>query len=447
MSSKDPKKDGRKPWKRRRLVLIGIASVLVAAGVLLAKPGCSIIREMTSPAPEVEPEGMCEFGVFRRVGGVGVLTLWGKPYERGHAHGELLAEAVLDLVDVLCGSNLLLSDTDDYEKKILPLQERFALDPEDEAELRGILDGVKKRLGEKAVLKRIGRPLTLADLKAYNTAGDWYRQACASFAAWGSVAKGAHVWVGRNFDFMPAKAFFSHQMIVVHRPREGRKGWASVSAPGLIGCITGFNEEGVFVSVHDAFLPIRPLEKGYYPRLLVLRRLMEVCEARDLEAQVLPVLEARLQMFDNAVMVASPVSDGTVSALVFEYTGDRTKDKGVTVRRPGDNEKGLSREMITCTNHFRKRVEPSFNMLHYRYPLMRRVLMAKTGRAEKVDFDIARKTMGSVRLPITVHTAVADLNTLELWFASGEFLSPPGNRDYVKLPLAEWLRGEEAGER
>jgi len=411
----------------------------VVVALLLSVRSCSVIEESLTPAPESVSAGASAFGTFRRTHGVGVLTVWGTPYQRGFAHGRLLAPAILDMVDAVCGSSLLLSDVRDYDRVILPLMDRFRFEPDEEAEMRGVFDGVKSKLGKDVMLKKFRRPFTLKDLKAYNTAGDWYRQACASFAAWGSRAKGGHVWVGRNFDFPPAKAFFSHQMILVHRRRGKKKTWATVTAPGMIGCITGINEDGVFVSVHDAFLPLRPLETGYTPRLLVLRRLMETCQPRDLEAQARPLLEARKQMFDSSIFLAAPVNDGTNPALVFEYNNDYSKDKGVTVRKPEDNEKQLSREMIACTNHFRKRTGLRFSLIRYRYPLMRRVLMAKTNRGQKVDFDIGRKTMGAVRLPITIHTVIADLNTLDFWFASGEFLSPPGRRDFVKLPMKAWL--------
>ena len=427
-----------KPRRNRRLRWMGLLLGAGLAYVYFFTPCCNIIEEGLRPAPPSAGEGEHEFGRFARVQGVGVLTLWGEPHQRGLAHGTLLAQPILDMVDTVCGTNLLLSDTADYDRKILPLVERFVFSPDDEAELRGLLDGIRKSIPSPR-LERIGREITLADLKAYNAAGDWYRQGCATFAAWGSCAKDGHVWVGRNFDFLPAKAFFSHQMVVVHRPLPARKAWASVTAPGMIGCITGLNADGVFVSVHDVFMPLRPLAGGYVPRLIVLRRLIETCEARDLRAQAVPILTASKAMFDNSIFLAAPVRDGTSPALVFEYNNDPAHDSPVTVRSSGDNEEGLSREMLTCTNHFRKRAEPKSEIGCYRYPLMRRVLMAKTGRGEKVDFDIARKTMGAVRLPITVHTALVDLNTLEFRLAEGEFLSPPGNRDYVTLPMKEWL--------
>jgi len=419
----------------------GAARVAVALclALVLAMSGCGLAGEWFATTPPLPPEGRQLFGTFERVRGVGVLTLWGTPYQRGLAHGKLLARGVLEMVDTICGSNLLLSRKSDYERVILPIVARFRFTPEEEAELRGILDGVRSALGDGAVLRRIGRPLRLEDLKAYNTAGDWYRQGCSTFAAWGENTKDGHVWVGRNFDFLPARAFFTHQMIVVHETFGGKKAWASVSSPGMIGCITGINADGVFGSVHDVFLPLRPLDGEYVPRLLVLRRLMETCAARSLERQALPILRSSRQMFDNGILLAAPVTDGTTPALVFEYDGDQSKDSGVTVRRPADDEQRFGREMIACTNHFLKRVRPGVNPLQYRYPLMGRVVAAKTKRGEKVDFDVARKTMGAVRLPITVHTVIADLNTLEFWYAAGEFFSPPGRSDFVKLPMKAWL--------
>jgi hypothetical protein len=408
---------------------------LLPAALLLMAPGCGLL-DLRPPLP---PEGTDAFGTFRHVQGVGVLTLWGDPYQRGRAHGRLLAPGVLEMVDTLCGTNLLISRHEDYERVILPLVDRFVFDPADEQELQGILDGVREQLGPKAVLKRIGRPLTLRDLKAYNTAGDWYRKACSSFAAWGGLTQDGHVWVGRNFDFVPAKAFYPNQMILVHRPLGSKKAWATVTEPGMIGCITGVNADGVFTATHDAFLGQRPLAQGYVPRLLVLRRLMETVSARDLEGQALPLLEASPQMFDSSILLAAPVRDGTPPALVLECGADHSRDSGVTVRRPQDNETPLGREAIACTNNFRKRAGPPTETADYRYSLIRQILRAKANKSEPIGFDLARKVMGSVRLPITVHTVIVDLSTLDLWFAAGEFLLPPGNRDYVRLPLKKWL--------
>ncbi len=420
--------------------LIEHPSSLIHDPYTLLRDSCGILREALRSSPEPAPEGVHANGTFRRVNGVGVLTVWGTPYERGFAHGRLLAPAILDMLDAVCGSSLLLSDGRDYERDILPLMDRFAFEPDDEAELRGVYDGVLAALGPDVVFRAFRRPLTLRDLRAYNTVADWYRAGCASFAAWGSRAQDGHVWVGRNFEFLPAKAFFTHQMFLVQRPLGEKKAWATVAAPGLIGCITGINEEGVFVAMHNAFLPPTPLKTGYSPRLLALRRLMEACAPANLEADAVPVLKARKQMFHSCVFLAAPIRDGSSPAVVIEYSSDRTHDGGVTARRPEDNEPELSREILACVNQFYKRLVSPPDMASYRYPKMRGVLMSGTEGGGKVGFDLARQTMLAVRLPITVHTVVANLDTFEYWFGAGGFLSPPGENDFIKLPVKEWLR-------
>ncbi|MCY2925998.1 MAG: C45 family autoproteolytic acyltransferase/hydrolase [Planctomycetota bacterium] len=345
--------------------------VLAAALVLSVGAGAA------TGQPAGAPEGKDEFGEFRRVQGVGVLTLWGTPYQRGLAHGRLVSQGVLDMVDRLCGSNLLIRREGDYDRVVLPLMARFHFEPDDEDELRGILDGVKERLGDKAVLRRLKRPLSIPDLKAYNTAGDWRRHACSSFAAWGTLTKDGHTWVGRNFDYLPAPEYYPNQMIVVQRAAAGKEAWAGVGVPGLIGCITGLNAKGVFLATHDVHLPVGKPVEGYAPRLLVLRRLMESCSPGALEAQASPILKQRPRMFDSSVLLAGPVQAGSPPAMVFECAAVAKGADGVTVRRCGGDQDAISREAITCTNWYRARPGAPANPADLRYELIRKVLLAR----------------------------------------------------------------------
>jgi len=417
-------------------VMRSLALLLVITLWVASFPGCAT-------SPQLLAAASCSHGSLAYVKAVPILKLTGTPYESGYAHGWLTAPGILDMVDAVCASNLLLANSDDYERKILPLVKHFDLESSQEQELQGVLDGIRARLGDRAVFKSKGRPLTYDDLLAYNTCGDWYRQACSSFAAWGSSTQGGHVWVGRNFDFLPNPTFFPYQMVIVRNSPSGHS-WATVAVPGMIGCITGINDCGVFAAVNDAFLPVRPAQGQFSPRLFVVRSLMESCEARDLAAQAAPILRAHRQMFDSSILLAAPVSDGTSPSLVFEYDGRQDKTGGVTIRSAGDNPPQLSPEMITCTNHFQKRDDPSFNLLEtlmeYRHPLLGLVLKTTVARRQPVDFTAARKTMGAARLPSTVHTVIADLNTLDFWYAPGKFFSPPAKQDFVKLPLNTWLR-------
>lgn len=426
---------------RRALAITALVLLVLGGGLSLTRYGRYFVGQLFSRTPPAAEEGTHAFGRFERVEGVGVLTLWGTPRERGRAHGYLVAQGVLDMVDALCGSELLTAGPGAYERDVRPLVKRFVFEPDDEEEIAGLLEGVRARLGENAVLASMDRPLELADLKALNTAGDWYRQACSSFAAWGSLTGKGHVWVARNFDFVPNKSFYPHQILIVRRRTANKKAWATVAAAGFIGCITGLNEDGVFASVHDVYLKLRPVETGYTPRLLALRRLIETCGARDLEAQAAPILRARKQMFDNVFLLAAPVADGTPRALALEYDGDLSRDGGVTVRRSDDNAKDWPRECIACINcYFKRGGESSFVPLPGRYDRLRKEITERAAGGNRIAFEDARDTILSVRFPkMTVHSVVANLTTREFWYAPGHFGGVPGAGDYRKLPVAEWL--------
>jgi len=144
-------------------------------------------------------------------------------------------------------------------------------------------------------------------------------------------------------------------------------------------------------------------------------------------------------MFDSSVLLAGPAQAGSTPAVVFECAAVAKGADGVTVRLCGSDKDAISREAITCTNWFRARPGAPANPADYRYELIRKVLLAKTGRNEKVDFAVARKAIGAARVPITVHSVVADLDTLDFWYAPGKFLAAPGEGDFVKLPMKEWL--------
>ncbi|MCY2928010.1 MAG: hypothetical protein NTV86_00670 [Planctomycetota bacterium] len=42
----------------------------------------------------------------------------------------------------------------------------------------------------------------------------------------------------------------------------------------------------------------------------------------------------------------------------------------------------------------------------------------------------------------SIQKGVNEVKRLDLWYAPGKFLSPPGERDFVKLPVGEWLSGQ-----
>ncbi|HUS91956.1 MAG TPA: hypothetical protein VM695_08900, partial [Phycisphaerae bacterium] len=72
---------------------------------LLAAAASGCAPELPPALEPDQPTGAdAVTGNFQVVDGVKVLTLWGTPYQRGYAHGRLVAQGVLDVVDAVCGS-------------------------------------------------------------------------------------------------------------------------------------------------------------------------------------------------------------------------------------------------------------------------------------------------------------------------------------------------------
>ena len=59
-------------------VLTPIAALCLALVLLVGR--CAVTGEMFQSTPAAIAEGYDEYGTFQRVGGVGVLTVWGNPY-------------------------------------------------------------------------------------------------------------------------------------------------------------------------------------------------------------------------------------------------------------------------------------------------------------------------------------------------------------------------------
>ena len=55
---------------------------------------CSLVQQEFTRTPRPAQDGEGEFGTLSTVDGVRVLMLWGEPYQRGYAHGKLLAPAI-----------------------------------------------------------------------------------------------------------------------------------------------------------------------------------------------------------------------------------------------------------------------------------------------------------------------------------------------------------------
>ncbi|MCI0741592.1 MAG: C45 family peptidase [Gemmataceae bacterium] len=140
---------------------------------------------------------------------------------------------------------------------------------------------------------------------------------------------------GRNLDWPPFGDIHDYTLVVVFRPN-GKRAFASITYPGMLGCFTGINDAGLALAdltVTSAKDDAPKLNLGGVPYTFAFRRVLEECGSVD-EAEKL------LRSLKRTTMQNIAAADRK-AGVVFEIT-----PKTVAVRRA---DKGL----CACTNHFR----------------------------------------------------------------------------------------------
>ena len=367
-------------------------------------------------------------GKLETVQGVSVLKLWGSPREQGYAHGYLLADRIIPLLEMVLQETGLAGDPARYEglsQTILPAM--FAVPPRFQEELEGMVEGIKAARGEKGIqIPTLQRDLEVRDVLMVNTFADLNAMMCSSFSAWGERTAGGELITARNLDYGLPSLQAAHLVIVYLEPGEGRQRWVSLAWPSLIGAYTAMNDQGVTISMHDSIsLPTRPAPP-FVPRSFVLRDALERADARDGIEQVQKVLQEHHVACGNNIHVSVPFHGQAHPAAVFEYDGQVQQAKGVTPRY-GDAGAGTNTHsgkasaesgsvattssalppgVLVCTNHYRARRDA---IECGRYGKITARLAALAEQRQPVTPDVAREIMQDVAMRgrnLTLHTAI-----------------------------------------
>jgi len=391
-------------------------------------------------------------GRLTTVDGIAVLTVWGTPHERGFAHGHFLAPGLIALLDAYLADTELSGGPARYEAttQLVPLMMKIR--PVYQEELRGLLAGVESRLGGKTTVPRLGRKLAIRDLVTVNCIPDSAGFGCSSFVAWGRLTADGDTISGRNLDWNVSDALLEGQVVVVHVPEAGNGtlAWVSVGWPGLIGCLTGMNAEGVTVSMHDSWGGEPAGTMGFTPRALALREALETAKPGTAQADILAVFRKRTVAVGNNVGVALPHRAGEAGAsapsIVFEYDGVTMRTGGVTVRLPEPAGKSRRRggAYQVTTNHYRQRAEPE---RCGRYKKIRRALGAAEKSSEPIDIAAAWRILSSVAQPgrrdgglATYHSVVFEPDKLKMHVALTAGGKPAPDCKHVTLDIAALIK-------
>ncbi|MHC4249517.1 MAG: C45 family autoproteolytic acyltransferase/hydrolase [Planctomycetota bacterium] len=343
-------------------------------------------------------------GALVEVGGIRVLRLEGTPTERGYAHGYHLAREVMQLFNRYGG--MIARDRGRYENAIRrEVRERFRFPKEVREEVAGMLAGVRARLGHEGLATFLGRPIDETDLLAVQALPDWYPLACSSFVAWGSLAPGGPV-VGRNLDFFVHPVLLENHVIIVNAnsgsDNAARRAWATVTWPGLVGALTGMNEDGTVAFLHDANAALGRAPEGCLPRMLAARRILERVGADRPARDAMRLLEDTPTRWGGLIFVAGPRA-GELEGAAGCLERDRA---GTSLRLARADPVARDVPAFACTNHFRVRARPRACGRYATF--VERLSTARAGGAV-VDEGSAMALMKDVAQPITLASCFFDL--------------------------------------
>ena len=172
--------------------------------------------------------------------------------------------------------------------------------------------------------------------------------------------------------------------MTVYRP-EGKHAFATVGFPGLIGCLSGMNDAGLALAVHEVHFSAdgaAMLNPKAMPYALCLRRILEECTT-------VAGAKKRLEACERSTILSVAICD-RATAGVLEIT-----PKHVALRRGSDG-------ICVNTNHFRSD-GLSVLKLCPRYGLLSKAAeMDKPGvsdvfqKLDEVHMDYLHKTLQSM---------------------------------------------------
>lgn len=265
---------------------------------------------------------------------------------------------------------------------------------------------------------------TRADLVAGNTLFDLKQMVlCSGIGVDRTRSATGGPLLGRNLDYPPVGDIGQYTLVQVIRQGKGFLNYASVGFPGLLGVLSGINEAGLALAIHEV-VDIRPPKRKFNPAglpyALCYRMVLEQCKT---------VEEARnfLLSLQRSTTTNLLISDREKTA-VLEVSPDDVR------MRPA--EVGAS----CCANHFCLAENKADNQANP-YQSFERYAVLQKGCEDsgKLDIGSVKKLLHQTNLGLnTLQSMVFECAPLKLHLAYGP---PPASAGpYRELNLEPFLK-------
>jgi hypothetical protein len=367
---------------------------IAAIAVALLQP----IRSVTAE-PFRFPEATHGKGELIYINGIPVVTIEGSPEEMGDQLGALALKPATKLIR---SADELLTHYGWKSIYNLVLKSGNLLLPRFPADHGKEVEAAANSSGWSRDLLVFGN--TVLDLRRII--------ACSTIIVEGDRTATGGPLFGRNLDWPPVANLHEYTFVVIYRP-EGKRAFASITFPGVLGCTTGMNDAGLAIAMLDSYSS-RDGSPGFnplgVPTVLMLRRLLEECATID-EAAALLRSSQRASMLNIAIC---DKKRGAVLEVTPMTVVERRSEDGISL----------------CTNHFRS-PELATSTQCRRYDIFLKSITSKKYSLK----DIAERMHAVNQGEMTLQTMVFEPATLQMHLAFGP--GPATRYPMSPLNLAE----------
>ena len=335
-------------------------------------------------------EGRSGGGQLKYINDLPVLIVAGTPEEMGREAAVLTGDAVKKLADYprkLLQGRPNGKGGKDHLAKCLEMSKLLLpqLSADHRAELRAAL-------GQLQIDRDLGA--------LGNVLPDVWRGGfgCSSIIVEADHSATGDLLFGRNLDFPTLGMLTKFSLVTVRRP-SGKHAFVSIGFPGMFGVLTGMNDAGLSLAVHEVYVSrdggslFNP--KGE-PYTFCFRRILEECST---VAEAEKLLRAAKRTTLVSLSACDPKND-----VVFEIT-----PKNVAVRHS-------SHGILACTNHFRT-AELSVPIVSWCARYQKLIGARESGQLGIAE--VAKKLDEVSVRGLTVQTMIFEPATLKLHLAIG----------------------------
>lgn len=212
---------------------------------------------------------------------------------------------------------------------------------------------------------------------------------CSSFAVWGDKTPDGKLLIGRNFDFYAGDDFAQEKIVAFVNPSEGYK-FMSVTWGGMIGVVSGMNDQGLTVTMNAGKSKIPLVAKT--PISIVTREILQYAATIE---EAVEIAKTKEVFVSESIFIGS-AADGRAALIEMAPSGF------------GVYEVPNSSQLI-CSNHFQsdtfaqdkrnlKQIEESHSQ--YRFERMKELIGEQEVLVPKDAVSILRNKEGLDDLPI-----------------------------------------------